>query len=94
MIYAFVAAIFLAVNAVGAILFVHDKRSAERGKPRVPERLLLALAAAGASPVMLWLSGKIRHKTRKQPFRGILLGIGAVQLVAAIAALAWYWGIL
>jgi len=77
------AALFAAINLAGGLVFAADKRAAIRGARRVPERVLLTLAAAGAAPAMVWLAGRIRHKTRKQPFRSVLNGILATQLAAA-----------
>lgn len=82
-----VLAAFLFVNALGALLFVKDKRDAVAGRRRVPERALISLAALGAAGLMIWLSGRIRHKTRKQPFRTILRAVFALQILAAIGAL-------
>lgn len=82
------AAGLVLVNLVGAMLFAADKRAAIRNDRRVPERLLLTFAAAGAAPVMVWLSGRIRHKTRKEPFRSILRGILTLQVVALLVLAA------
>ncbi|MEM7694406.1 MAG: DUF1294 domain-containing protein [Pseudomonadota bacterium] len=84
MIPALLLAWLIVVNLLGGAIFVADKRAAVADRRRVPERTLLALAAAGASPAMLVLSSKIRHKTRKQPFRGLLFAIVAVQVVAIV----------
>lgn len=88
------AALFAAVNLTGGLVFVADKRAAIRGARRVPERVLLALAAAGAAPAMIWLAGRIRHKTRKQPFRSLLIGILTTQIVAAAVLAAHFAGLL
>lgn len=78
--------VIVVANAIGAFLFIADKRAAEADVQRVPERTLLTLAALGAAPLMLWLASKIRHKTQKQPFRSILIAIAAVQAGLLIAA--------
>lgn len=72
----------LAVNLAGGLVFIADKRAAAADRRRVPERVLLTLAALGASPAMIFLTGKIRHKTRKEPFRTLLRAILALQLIA------------
>lgn len=90
---ALVAAAFVVVNFVGALLFVADKRRAIRGERRVRERLLLGLAAAGASAVMVWLTYRIRHKTRKEPFRSLLRVILALQVAGLLALAAWWAGL-
>lgn len=77
-------AALLLVNLIGALLFVKDKRDAVADRRRVPERVLLTFAALGAAPLMIWLSGRIRHKTRKEPFRTILRSIFGLQLLAVV----------
>ncbi|WMS42210.1 DUF1294 domain-containing protein [Acuticoccus sp. MNP-M23] len=72
----------LAVNLAGGLVFVADKRAAVADRRRVPERMLLTLAALGASPAMIFLTSRIRHKTRKEPFRTLLRAILGVQIVA------------
>lgn len=81
---ALAAAGILCVNIIGATAFVADKRAAVAARRRVPERVLLTLAALGAAPMMIWLSRRIRHKTRKQPFRALLLAILGAQLLALL----------
>ena len=82
------ALVVVAANFVGGYMFAADKRAAIAGRRRVPERALFLLAGLGASPTMLWLSGRIRHKTRKQPFRAILITIFALQILLLAYVLA------
>ncbi|MCF3934511.1 DUF1294 domain-containing protein [Acuticoccus sp. M5D2P5] len=82
------------INIVAFAIFARDKRSAIRDRRRVPERALLTLAAIGGAPAMVAGSAMIRHKTRKQPFRAILLTILALQIVLAVAAIAWSVGLI
>jgi uncharacterized membrane protein YsdA (DUF1294 family) len=75
----------LMVNAAAYAAFAIDKRRAGmRGARRVPERLLLMLAASGGSPGAVFGQQQLRHKTRKQPFARRLQAIVAVQLAALI----------
>jgi len=83
------AAWLVLVNFAGFVLFAHDKRAAVRDRRRVPERVLLMTAALGASPAMLVATPMLRHKTRKQPFRGLLIAVAVAQTVAAIGLLVW-----
>lgn len=68
MILIYLAAINLA--AFGAMGF--DKRLAEQGRRRIPERDLLTLAAIGGAPGAIAAQQVFRHKTRKEPFRTLL----------------------
>jgi uncharacterized membrane protein YsdA (DUF1294 family) len=77
----------LAMNLVAFTAFAGDKRRAERGEWRVPERTLLTLAAAGG-----WAGANVacelyRHKTRKEPFASHMRLIGVMQVIAL--ALVW-----
>ena len=73
------AAYLLTINAMTVAAFVVDKRAAERGAPRIPERRLLALALLGGTPGALAAQQLLRHKTRKEPFRRRLWTIAIVQ---------------
>ena len=65
----------------------HDKRAAELGRRRTPERDLLTLAFIGGTAGALVAQQMLRHKTRKEPFRSTLWTLAALHLVlVAIAA--------
>ena len=82
-------AVFLAViNLATFVIFGLDKAAAADKRPRVPERVLLTLAALGGSPGALLARPVFRHKTRKQPFGAWLTLIVFVQVVAIAAGLA------
>jgi len=86
------AALVLGVlNLLTFLVFGWDKLAAVDGRTRVPERLLLLLAALGGSPGALLARPVFRHKTRKQPFGAWLALIVFAQVVAATAALALWW---
>lgn len=90
------ATLYLGVlNLLTFAIFGFDKAAAadkvNRGRPRVPERTLLALAALGGSPGALLARPVFHHKTRKQPFSGWLTLIVFVQIVAAVAGLVLWW---
>ena len=69
-----------------------DKARARRGRGarRIPERVLLGLAAAGGSPgaLVAVYAHRQRHKAQKWPFVGWLLAIVVVQLAAGAALAA------
>ena len=59
----------MAINVLTFAVYGVDKRKARRGRWRVPEAMLLGLAALGGS-VGAWLAMQIfRHKTQKKKFR-------------------------
>jgi uncharacterized membrane protein YsdA (DUF1294 family) len=59
----------LAINVLTFIVYGVDKWKARRGRWRVPEAMLLGLAALGGS-VGAWLAMQFfRHKTQKKKFR-------------------------
>lgn len=74
-------------SAAAFVAAVLDKRRARRGRGRVPERALLALALVGGSPGLVLAMLVARHKTRKVSF------LARLALVLALQALAlWlYW---
>ncbi len=82
LVYSYIVAVNLAAfTAVG-----WDKRCARREARRVPEALLLGLAAFGG-----WLGTKagqkvFRHKTRKESFVGAMKAIPLLHLVLASGA--------
>lgn len=73
----------LAINLLVFLLFRHDKRAAARGAWRVRESTLLLLAFLGGSSGAVLAQQVFRHKTRKEPFRSILLTI-AVSHIAMV----------
>lgn len=76
------------INALTYALFAIDKHRAQVGGRRIPERRLLACALAGGSIGAVLAQQRLRHKTRKQPFRAQLSAILGVQILAAVGILA------
>jgi uncharacterized membrane protein YsdA (DUF1294 family) len=74
----------IAINIVAFVQFWLDKRYAETNRTRIPERTLLATAFYGGSLGAMVAQQFFRHKTRKQPFRGRLIGIAVLHLIIAI----------
>ena len=83
------------INLATFLIFGFDKAvaadKASRGRPRVPERFLLTLAALGGSLGALLARPVFRHKTRKQTFNAWLMLIVFAQVVAVVVGLA-AWG--
>jgi uncharacterized membrane protein YsdA (DUF1294 family) len=74
----------LVADVVAWAAFRLDKRAARRGRRRIPERTLLALAAPGGLGALLGMyAAKQRHKTQKWHFVGLAWLFGAAQLFAA-----------
>lgn len=72
--------LLLLINGLTFVAFGLDKRRAEAGEWRVPERALLLLALIGGWPGAKLAQHWYRHKTRKQPFRGLLNVIAVLHL--------------
>lgn len=73
----------LAINLATFAAFGLDKRRAETGAWRIPERRLLGLAAAGGVAGAAAAQRVFRHKTLKEPFASWLRLILTVELIAA-----------
>ena len=74
--------LYLAViNIVTFTVFAWDKYSAIDGEWRIPEKTLLLLAFVGGTPGAIVAQQKLRHKTRKQPFRALLILIAGLHIL-------------
>lgn len=58
-----------------------DKHLARIGMWRISENVLLLTALIGGSFGAIVAQHSLRHKTRKQPFKGILYSIAIVQII-------------
>jgi len=88
LIWTYTALAYLAiVNLLTFGAFALDKAAAESNRRRTPERTLLALAFIGGSLGALVAQQTLRHKTRKQPFRAILIAIAGFHIVAGLLLL-------
>lgn len=76
--------LLIAINVAAFVCFGVDKRRALEERQRLPEWHLLTMAFLGGAAGAVLGQQIFRHKTRKQPFRAIL--IGAVVLNIALAA--------
>ena len=78
------------VNVFTFAIYAFDKFAAQRGRRRIPERVLLGAALVGGSPGGLVAGLVARHKTAKVSFRVLF----AVIVLFQLAALGWagiYW---
>lgn len=65
----FILLLLLLLNGYAFALMGYDKRAAQKGKRRIPERRLHQVAFLGGSLGMALGMQIWRHKTRKNPFR-------------------------
>lgn len=72
------------INAVGLVLMFADKQKARRGRWRIPEATLMAVAALGGSVGSLLGMYLFRHKTRHPKFTVGIPAILFVQIVLII----------
>ena len=77
--------IYIVLGAVTYFAYVIDKSAAERGKRRIPENTLHALSLLGGWPAALIARHRLRHKTRKQPFRFLFW----ITVAGNLAGLGW-----
>jgi uncharacterized membrane protein YsdA (DUF1294 family) len=82
-----VVAWIIAISAITVLAFGYDKGVAGSGAMRVPERVLLALTAAGGTLGAVVGMHVFRHKTVKETFRHRFWLV----VVAQVAFLAAYW---
>jgi uncharacterized membrane protein YsdA (DUF1294 family) len=88
----FLALVYLFASAITLAAYWIDKKRAERGAWRVPERRLHLLELAGGWPGAYVASALFRHKTRDRWFRFVRFAIAALHVAAGIAA--WRAGLL
>lgn len=76
---------YVAINIVTFIVYRLDKKRAEREHQRLPEAHLLLLALFGGALGAVLAQQIFRHKTKKQPFRALLI----CAVIINIAVAAW-----
>jgi len=77
-------AIYLLMSIAAYAAFATDKSAARRGDRRIPESTLLWLGFIGGWPGGLLAQRRLRHKTRKQPFRTRFAVVIVGNLVALV----------
>jgi uncharacterized membrane protein YsdA (DUF1294 family) len=80
---------FLAINAFTFAAFYFDKKASMANRRRISEKTLLTLSLMGGSPFAMVAMKRFRHKTIKQPFKNILIGILVLQVILIIGMLYW-----
>lgn len=76
--------VYIVFNLFVFLVYWWDKEAAKNGGWRIRENTLLSLALVGGGVGAISAQRLLRHKTRKEPFRSILLSI--VILQAGLAA--------
>lgn len=76
---------YVVVSFVTFAAYAFDKTAAQRGAWRTSERTLHLLALVGGWPGALIAQSRLRHKSRKQPFRAVF----CVTVVLNCAAFVW-----
>lgn len=74
------------INIITFLLYGYDKQQAKQKLRRIPEKVLLGLAAIGGSIGALWGMKVYRHKIRKWKF---ILGVPLI-LVLQIAIVIYF----
>jgi uncharacterized membrane protein YsdA (DUF1294 family)/cold shock CspA family protein len=80
-------ALYLVSSLFTFIMYAVDKSAARKGAWRTQESTLHLLALAGGWPGALVAQHKLRHKSRKQPFRFIFW----VTVILNCGALGWFF---
>lgn len=81
-----IAALLAGVNLVTFLVYGIDKLKAKYGRWRIPESVLLGLAAAGGS-VGAWLGMQVwHHKTQHVKFK---YGVPAIFVAQVVLAVWW-----
>lgn len=70
----------ISINALAFLLMLADKRKAQKNRWRIPEFILMLMAALGGSVGILLGMNLIRHKTRHQKFTVGVPAILALQI--------------
>ena len=84
-----IAAALAAINFAAFAAFGIDKARAKRGMWRIKESTLLGLALIGGTAGAYAGRRAFRHKTRKQPFSGLLFAILVLQVSALGLWIGW-----
>jgi len=76
---------YLVISLITFITYAKDKSAARNGAWRTPEGTLHMLSLIGGWPGALFAQQKLRHKSKKQPFRFVFW----LTVIANCGAFAW-----
>ncbi|MCU0705101.1 MAG: DUF1294 domain-containing protein [Fimbriiglobus sp.] len=82
-------AVLLSMSIVTTLIYWWDKRRAEAGTGRVPEKTLHLLAFLGGWPGAWWAQRQLRHKTRKLQFQVVFWVLVTIHL-GVVCVIAWF----
>lgn len=74
----------ISINALAFLLMLADKRKAQKNRWRIPEFILMLMAALGGSAGILLGMNLIRHKTRHRKFT---VGVPAILVLQIVLVL-------
>lgn len=80
----------LIINAAGMLFMLADKKKAQKGAWRIPEKVLLSVAVVGGSLGCILGMQLFRHKTRHPRFSVGLPLILSVQVVCIVIACCYF----
>ncbi|CDZ37059.1 Hypothetical protein NGAL_HAMBI1145_36680 [Neorhizobium galegae bv. officinalis] len=75
--------LYLLLNVIAFCVYWWDKQAAIDGTWRISERMLLGVAFIGGSLGAVTAQQMLRHKTRKEPFRTLLMIIVTLHTLGA-----------
>jgi uncharacterized membrane protein YsdA (DUF1294 family) len=81
-------AVFAAWNAFVFAAYFVDKQAARHDQRRISEKTLLTLALLAGTPGAITAQRLLRHKTRKEPFRSLLMAIAMLHLLIVLAIIS------
>ncbi len=83
------AAYFILINLIGFFAMGVDKRSALRGRRRIPEKSLMSIAIFFGAPGILLGMRHFRHKTKKPKFTYGVPLIFAAEILVIVFFIIW-----
>jgi uncharacterized membrane protein YsdA (DUF1294 family) len=81
----FIAGVYLVMSLIAVVIYGIDKRRAERGGWRIPERTLHLLELLGGWPGALLAQRMFRHKRWKLSFMLVFWAIVALHVAGWVA---------
>lgn len=77
------------VNILGYIVMYTDKKNAENGKYRVPEKNIFSLAFLGGEFGIIFGMKRLKHKNKKKTFKNKLIMSIVLQIIIIVCILLY-----